>query len=100
MGKAWLGRAPLVNTGPQAAQRHLQSVEALGVADEQVTSGRQEMTEPVHQLLLGGAVKIDQHIAAENDLERLPMTVRFYEIDLLEGNPFGNGRFNPATAFP
>src|ERR1035438_4201526 len=98
MGKAWLRRTPLVNTGPQAVQRNFHSVEALGVTDEQVAIGRQKMAEPVHQLLLGGAVEIDQHIAAENDLERLRMTVRFYEVDLLEGNPLRHGRFDPATA--
>ena len=45
--------------------------EAFRVADDQVPAGDEALHQVTDQLLLGGAVEVDHHVAAEDDVERL-----------------------------
>ena len=60
-------------------KRVLDCCETLRVADFEITSWHQHPGQPIHQQLLGGAIKIDHDIAAENNMERPLQRIEFLE---------------------
>lgn len=52
------------------ADGQVHSVKVFRVAHKEITVGRQVATQSSEQLLLSRPVKIDNHVAAENDMDR------------------------------
>src|SRR3954454_2192592 len=66
--------------------------QALGMADKQVTARLQPIGELADDALLGRAVEVNHHVAAENHRKRSRPSGRLEQIYGGEGSPGGEGR--------
>src|SRR5579872_6981624 len=70
------------------------------MADKEVASRRKTEGQAVDQFRARGLVEIDHHVAAEDDVERLGMMKRLYQVEAVELDHVADGRLHAIPAFP
>src|SRR5260370_41024758 len=78
----------------------LETGEAVGMSEKQITAGREAWGESVDQFRACGLVEIDDHVAAKDRVERLSMVERLNQIQAVELDHVADGRFDAIPAFP
>src|SRR5260370_11322721 len=78
----------------------LETGEAVGMSEKQITAGREAWGESVDQFRACGLVEIDHHVAAKDHVERLSMVERLNQIQAVELDHVADGRFDAIPAFP
>src|SRR5262252_1202210 len=68
-----------------------QTVEAFGMRGEQIAAARQPLLQLLDDALLDGAIEVDEHVAAEDEVEMAAPRRGLQEIELTEIDHAPNG---------